>query len=76
MDLTSEIIKQIDKIAGLSQISNLQSQYSKAIDKLYSDSIEQTVTIEANFPNVQNKNEIEEAFNDLINNASQFVNRK
>ena len=38
--------------------------------------LEQQVHIEASFPGVQDRNEIEEAFNNLINRASQFVNRK
>ena len=38
--------------------------------------LEQVVTIEANFPGVQDRYEIEEAFNNLINSASQFANRK
>jgi hypothetical protein len=32
--------------------------------------------IEANFPNVQNRNEIEEAISNLINTASQYANIK
>ena len=40
------------------------------------DMLEQNVHIEASFPNVQNSNDIEEAFNNLINRASQYANRK
>ena len=40
------------------------------------ETLEQNVHIEATFPNVQNHNEIEEAFNNLINTASQYANRK
>jgi hypothetical protein len=40
------------------------------------DMLEQQVHIDAHFPNVQDKNEIEEAFNTLINRASQYANRK
>lgn len=39
-----------------------------------SGTLEQIVQIEANFPNVQDKNEIEEAFNELINLATQRAN--
>lgn len=39
-----------------------------------SGSLEQNVKIEASFPNVQDRNEIEEAFNNLINRASQYAN--
>ena len=38
--------------------------------------IQQDVTIHAEFPNATNHSEIEEAFNNLINRASQYVNRK
>jgi hypothetical protein len=41
-----------------------------------SGTLEQNVKIEASFPNVQDHNEIEEAFNNLINKASQYANRK
>ena len=36
--------------------------------------VEQTVHIEASFPNATDRNEIEEAFNNLINDASQWAN--
>lgn len=38
--------------------------------------VNQTVSITAEFPNVQNRTEIEEAFTTLINQASQFANQK
>lgn len=38
--------------------------------------LDQHVTIQAEFPNVTNHLEIEEAFNNLINTASQYANRK
>ncbi len=38
--------------------------------------LEQNVHIEANFPNATNHNEIEEAFSNLVNLASQYANRK
>ena len=40
------------------------------------EALEQVVTITAEFPNATDHNEIEEAFNTLINRASQFANRK
>jgi hypothetical protein len=40
------------------------------------ETLDQNVTIHAEFPNATDKNEIEEAFNDLINLASQYANRK
>ena len=38
--------------------------------------VNQTVSITAEFPNAQNRTEIEEAFTTLINQASQFANQK
>ena len=38
--------------------------------------LEQEVTIHAAFPSVKDRNEIEEAFNNLVNRASQYANRK
>ena len=38
--------------------------------------LQQQVHIEASFPNVQSHSEIELALNNLINSASQYVNRK
>lgn len=37
--------------------------------------LDQNVTIQAEFPNVTNHLEIEEAFNNLINSASQYINK-
>lgn len=39
----------------------------------YSESIEQSVHIDAQFPNVTNSEEIQDAFNDLMNMASQYA---
>jgi hypothetical protein len=38
--------------------------------------LEQNVTIEANFPGVSMASEIEEAFENIVNLASQYANRK
>ena len=42
----------------------------------YQEVLEQQVSIQAEFPNVQDHNEIEEAMRNLINTASQYANRK
>jgi hypothetical protein len=55
------------------QISQLSSISMTAADR---GMLEQQVSIEAHFPNVSDRNEIEEAFNNLINTASQYANRK
>ena len=41
-----------------------------------SNNLEQKVTIHAEFPYATDRNEIQEAFNNLINTASQYANRK
>jgi len=38
--------------------------------------LEQIVQITAEFPNAVDHNEIEAAFNDLINQTAQYINRK
>ena len=45
-------------------------------DEKPKETLEQEVHITAEFPNVNNHYEIEEAFNTLINTASQYANRK
>jgi hypothetical protein len=41
-----------------------------------SNTLEQNVHIEASFPGVTDRYELEEAFNNLINTTSQYANRK
>ena len=75
IDIMREITKSID-------LENLRQQYAFAINSIptigqgFAETIEQNVHIEASFPAVSDRNEIEEAFNNLINTASQFANRK
>lgn len=58
----------INSIAGLKPIS-IESVKG-------GDFLEQEVTIHAEFPNVQDRNEIEDAIENLVLTASQFANRK
>jgi hypothetical protein len=57
----------------LSRLSGLISGLDTSISGISasSDTLEQNVHIEANFPNVQSSNEIQDAFNNLVNIASQ-----
>lgn len=58
--------------ARMFDLSNLNiPQYAPPIQD--AQTIEQQVHIDATFPNVQNSNEIEEAFNNLVNIASQHA---
>jgi hypothetical protein len=73
MEFLSKVLELIDLQSMNHQLSNITSPYlSNATDQ----SLEQNVHIEASFPNAVDHNEIEEAFNNLINTASQYANRK
>ena len=69
------ILRQITQQVGQNAFNKIgQISDSKAMNSginSQSDSIEQSVQINASFPNVDSKREIEEAFNDLINLAQQ-----
>ena len=56
--------------------ASLRNQMSVPGVTTTSETLEQTVTIHAEFPNATDHNEIEEAFNNLVNRASQYANRK
>ena len=60
--------------AAFSQMSGLMSATVQAPNiGIPAQTLEQDVRIEANFPNVSNSNEIEQAFNNLVNAASQHA---
>ena len=83
-DDTKNFLAATEILRGVSQFIDLQvTSNNFAARKLTSTTLtpsggtlEQIVTIEANFPSVQDRNEIQEAFNNLINAASQYANRK
>ena len=69
-----EIVRQLDNLTnwmanGLGDLvmPNVSGDYGE---------LEQNVHIEAEFPNVTDHNEIEQAFTNLVNMASQYANRK
>ena len=69
-----EIVRELDNLTnwmanGLGSL--LMPQISSA-----NDILEQNVHIDASFPNVSNHQEIEDAFNNLVNMASQYAYRK
>ena len=74
MELLDSIIKTIDLYSANAQWSGLLS--TPTFGNYGSEPLEQNVHIEASFPGVTDKNQIEEAFNDIINLASQYANRK
>ena len=56
-------------------ISNLTSPIV-AKEGLTNNNLDQNVQIEANFPNVRDARQIEEAFDNLVNMASQYANKQ
>ena len=74
MDLLNHILEIIDLQSASRQIGGILS--SPFFASHNNNRLEQSVHIEANFPSVTDRNEIEEAFNNLINTASQYANRK
>ena len=49
--------------------------YAAATIASQGSQLEQNVTIEASFPSVKDRNEIEEALKSLVNRASQYINK-
>lgn len=75
MELLDTIIKTIDLHSTNAALGGLlNSPYLNGMNN--NEVLEQNVTIEANFPNVSSRTEIEEAFTTLVNRASQYANRK
>jgi hypothetical protein len=84
-DDTTNFLASLEVLREIVNTINLHSMNAQLSGLLYSPGyvgannsqvLEQQVTIEANFPGVTERSEIEEAFNNLINKASQFANRK
>ena len=74
MEVLNKIVEMIDLQSMSSQLGGMLNSPSLGLHS--NEVLEQNVHIEASFPGVQDRNEIEEAFNNLINKASQFANRK
>jgi hypothetical protein len=74
MEVLERILRVIDLQTFSSQFGGLLT--SPGLQSQGEQTIEQYITIEANFPEATDRFEIEEAFNSLANLASQYVNRK
>ena len=75
----AEILRGVSEAIDLQAMANqtMLNPYVGALTSTLADqTLQQQVTIEANFPGVTDRFEIEEAFNNLINTASQYANRK
>lgn len=82
-DTENMLLSSIKMVREIASEIDLRSRYTTMpINPIYStfgtgnDILEQQVHIDASFPNVTDRNEIQEAFNTLINVASQYANRK
>ena len=74
VEIVRSIAQSIDAISQYQRIVDLISIYGGVIGN-NAQQLEQNVHITADFPNVTDHNEIEEAFNNLINYSSQYMNR-
>ena len=63
----------IDNKANMSSLFSMSAMAGIASGNM---GMEQQVTIYAEFPDATDHNEIEQAFNSLLNTASQYANRK
>ena len=73
----------LDAMQVVRQLDNLTNWMANGLGDLImpkvtgtNNELEQNVHIEAEFPNVTDHNEIEQAFTNLVNMASQYANRK
>ena len=73
----------LDAMNIVRQLDNLASWMANGLGDLFmprvegnNETLEQNVHIEASFPNAVDHNEIEQAFGNLVNLASQYANRK
>ena len=72
VSLIRELVNMIDAQATSASLFNLISTPSPSPN---ANTLEQKVEITAEFPNVNDRYEIEEAFNNLVNRASQYANK-
>ena len=73
VSLIRDITKQIDLQAAAAAAGRGSLAIRNFTDN--AQTLQQDVTIHAEFPNVTNHNEIEQAFDTLINRAAQYTNR-
>ena len=82
---TENFLASMEVLERILSIIDLQSLNARLNNSLISpgvvnaktaETVEQNVHIEASFPGVTNHTEIEEAFTNLVNQASQYANRK
>ncbi len=77
--LGPELFSQIERILdgnAVNAMAMLTSKIATVQQQISAGTIEQSVKIEASFPSVTDRNEIEEAFNSLVNDAAQYARRR
>ena len=60
-------------LSGINNIGTYTNPFFGAAPAQNASTLRQHVTIDAHFPNVTNHNEIEKAFKNLVNMASQYA---
>ena len=83
-DDTENFLKAVDMVRQISEMIDLNAMSSAGgLNSLFAatssnlaQTLQQEVTIHAEFPNATDKDQITEAFSDLINLASQYASRK
>jgi hypothetical protein len=76
MEFLDKIVSMIDLYSANAQLGGVLSSPSFSSYGSANEVLEQNVHIEASFPGVSDRHEIEEALNTLVNRASQFAGRK
>ena len=71
------ILRQIANVIDLNALSSAGGFASLMQTGVHSnkETLQQEVHIEAHFPNATDKNQIEDAFKDIVNLAAQYANR-
>jgi hypothetical protein len=75
---TVDIVRQISEMIDLNALSSaggFNSLFAATSSNL-AQTLQQEVTIHAEFPNATDRDEISAAFGDLVNLASQYAHRK
>ena len=75
MEVLNEILRMIDIQSASAQLGGILSSPTLGGNNS-SQTVEQNVHIEASFPGVTDRHELEEAFNNLINTSAQYANYK
>lgn len=77
LDLSNQMMTSVERLAEAMSLENRLNQLNSVFDKITSmtDKLEQNVHIEASFPGVTDRYEVEEALNNIINTAAQYAFR-